>query len=935
MGLLSFHRRHIQDFAKTAKCLSDLLQDDETEPTAKKGRKNTNTVPSSTSIKWEDNHRAALTKLIDAVTNPPILAYADFENQRESEFFVHTDASGLGLGAILYQEQKGMTRVIAYASRTLKPAEQRYHSSKLEFTAMRWAICDQFKDYLAYADHFSVFTDNNPLLYVLEQKKPNAATARWVNELSEYQFSIHFRAGRINRDADCLSRLPLDITEYRELCRETTTLDTFQTMVAHIAVGTDAEDEDDETTSEEEDYEEGSLSDTMKEDQIADEYIGPVLRIMSGKDKSRRKIPALSRLLLKHKAALYLNPQGLLCRKSGALRQVVLPLKHRELVYEMLHTRMGHLGAERTLQLARQRVYWPRMTADITAFTQERCRCLIQRRSRRQPVAPLVSIHTTAPMELVAIDFLHLEKATGGQEYILLVVDHFTRFAQGYPTRNKTARTAAKILFEDYITRFGIPSRILHDQGREFENKLFHFLEQHYGIDRARTTPYHPQTNGLVERMNSTLLNMMRTLPEHKKRRWPEEVNLLLFAYNSTKHTSTNHTPHFLMFGREPHLPLDIVLGRLPKAATKVTSYREYAENWEARMTSAYRTARESSTKSKKYAEKKWQERLTASELLPGDKVLIRNTEKGGPGKLRPQYRPEIYEVLEKTGEEGVVYKVSRLGGKKSGTKTLHRNRMIPCNQLDDLHGAPDQAAEEATCKRKRPTTRRVADRPVEESPSESDSDPETVLDSIEAPALNLIDRAQVAVDDGAPGSSALENLGMDSRDPDVNQHELGDTNDTLNDAEYSDAETSVEIEMGSPDETPVEIEMGSSNEMPETESVPMDDTSDIAYNDAETLAETSAECVSDIEQEDTSFTDEDIAEGVTAQEDNDSDQQGPADAAHQEPEGSGRRVLRSQGRTLTWNPSMGAEGVVVEKPPKRGLINWVKTRVWRGIKRP
>ena len=267
--------------------------------------------------------------------------------------------------------------------------------------------------------------------------------------------------------------------------------------------------------------------------------------------------------------------------------------------------------------------------------------------------------------------------------------------------------------------------------------------------------------------------------------------------------------------------------------------------------------------KSKNYAEKKWQERLTASQLLPGDKVLVRNTEKGGPGKLRSQYRPEIYEVLEKTGEEGVVYKVSRLGGKKSDTKTLHRNRMIPCNQLDDLHGAPDQAAKEATRKGKRPPTRRITDRPAEESPPESDSDPETVLDSIEAPALNLIDGAPVAVDDGAPGSSALGNLGMDSRGPDMNQYELGDTNDTLNDTEYGDAET------------PVEIEMGSSNEMPETENVPTDDTSDIAYNDAETLAETSAEYVSDIEQEDTSITDEDIEEGIAAQEDSDSDQQG------------------------------------------------------------
>ena len=836
LGLLSFHRRHVQNFAATAKCLSDLLVGDGASPTHKNARKD-DRVPSSKKIRWEGVHGDALTKLIEAITNPPILAYADFE----SEFFIHTDASGHGLGAILYQKQKGVTRVIAYASRTLKPAEVNYTSAKLEFTAMRWAITDQFKDYLAYADHFAVFTDNNPLLYVMDQQKPaNTSTQRWVNELAEYNFSIHYRPGKINKDADCLSRLPLDIDTFRELCRETATLDTFQAMVASIAVDDASEDaEAVSSDDEDDDYEEECLTETMEADQMEDEYIGPVRRIIAGTGERPAELSKMSKVLLRSKNKLYLDHRGLLCRRSGALHQLVLPLKHRDMVYDALHTKMGHLGSERTFQLARQRVYWPGMEGDIEEFTRKRCRCLTQRKSRQQPVAPLVSIHSAAPMELVAIDFLHLEKATGGQEYILLIVDHFTRFAQAYPTRNKKAFTAAKILFGDYITRFGIPARILHDQGGEFENKLFHSMEQHYGISRARTTPYHPQCNGCCERMNATLLQMLRTLQENQKQRWPEELSKLMFAYNSTRHSATGHSPYFLLYGREPLLPLDVVLGRVPKVSPKASSYRSYTEEWGERMARAYQIASENSRKSKGFSEERWKKRLLASELQIGDRVLVKNKEQGGPGKLRAQYEPDIYAVQGKLGEEGVVYRVSKLRGKKQPERTLHRNMLLPCNLLDDLQDAPDRTVTDHRGSRNRgsrpPAARIRAVPPVEETQADSDSDPETVLDAIEATAPSVhTDEVRGAAGGGATGSPALM---------------LGELDVELV-SDQEDDSTEIDVPDG-------HVSDGVGTPMPEVE----------------------------------------------------------------------RRVLRSRGRRLAWNPSMGDTDLLLEKPPKRGVINWIRSR--------
>ena len=128
------------------------------------------------------------------------------------------DASGLGLGAILNLQIDDTMQTVAYASRTLKPSEKNYHSTKLEFLGLKWAICSQFHQCLAYADSFKVFTDNNPLLYIMSLDKPNATTQRWVSDLADYNFTIHYRPGKVKKDADCLSRMLLDIGKYVDLC---------------------------------------------------------------------------------------------------------------------------------------------------------------------------------------------------------------------------------------------------------------------------------------------------------------------------------------------------------------------------------------------------------------------------------------------------------------------------------------------------------------------------------------------------------------------------------------------------------------------------------------------------------------------------------------------------------------------------------------------
>ena len=292
------------------------------------------------------------------------------------------------------------------------------------------------------------------------------------------------------------------------------------------------------------------------------------------------------------------------------------------------------------------------------------------------------NITTTAPFEMVSIDFLHLEKSQRGFEYILLIVVHFTRYAQAYPTRNKTARTVAEKIYNDFVPRFGFPARIHSDQGGEFENNLFRQLQQLTGVSKSRTSPYHPQGNGQVERMNRILLSMLRTLPELKKRKWDESLNKMIHAYNCTRHEATGYAPHYLLFGRLPRLPIDLILNLNPHRAQG--EYNVYVQKWQHDMKEAYQIAQQNVTKAAERSKEYYIRRVSGGVLQPGDRVLVRNlTERGGPGKLRPHWEDVIHVVVERMGDQSPVYKVKPESACCGRTRVLHRNLLLPCDALE------------------------------------------------------------------------------------------------------------------------------------------------------------------------------------------------------------------------------------------------------------
>lgn len=270
-------------------------------------------------------------------------------------------------------------------------------------------------------------------------------------------------------------------------------------------------------------------------------------------------------------------------------------MKFRAMVLESLHDQMGHMGVDRTLNLVRSRFYWPKMSADVEkkVKTCERC---VKRKAVPEKSAPLVNIQVTRPLDLLCIDFLSTEPDQSNVQNVLVMTDHYTKYAVALPTSNQKAKTVAKCLWDGFIVHYGFPERILSDQGADFESKLIKELCEMAKIHKVRTTPYHPRGNP-VERFNRTLLNMFDTLKEQDKSRWHDFVKPLVHAYNCTKNDVTGFTPYELMFGRQPRLPVDLAFG-LPVEKPVHESHSKYVQNFKARLEESYRIATHNASKS-------------------------------------------------------------------------------------------------------------------------------------------------------------------------------------------------------------------------------------------------------------------------------------------------------------------------------------------------
>lgn len=677
LGFAGYYRRFVKGFSAIAKPLSQLLSGCQ----RKKGKGKNKSMGEVPEWRWTQEQQSAFEHLKKCLTTPPVLGYPDYTRP----FTLHTDASGDGLGAVLCQEQEGHEKVIAYASRGLSRSEKNYPAHKLEYLALKWAVTDKFSDYL-YGNKFTVLTDNNPLTYILTSAKLDATGHRWLAALAAYDFDIKYRPGIHNADADALSRLPKRLpgeADYQVVTRETIA----SLCKAQMFSGPAAEAlclSADVLDAEEFDVDITMNPRQMRVAQRNDPVLGALYPYVSQKVKPKScRLPnnPEMRALLKEFDNLTMK-RGVMHRSTTVQDkerlQIVLPSEYRPLALKGLHDDIGHLGRDKTLQLVRDRYYWPKMTADVESKVKGCDRC-IRRKTPTNIHAPMVNIVTTQPLELVCMDYLTLEPSKGGFENVLVITDHFTRYAQAYPTRNQTAKTTAEVFFNHFVVHYGLPQRIHSDQGANFQSRLMKELCELVGIAKSRTTPAHAMGNGMCERFNRTLLNMLGTLDTEAKRDWKAHIPLLVHAYNASRHESTGFSPFHLMFGREPRLPINLVLG-VEAEDEEEKSHTQYVTELKKKLRDAYNMANREAERSRGKQKANYDKRVRAGVLELGDRVLVKVLHFEGKHKIADKWGMDVYVISEQPNLDIPVYVVQPEEG--GPTKHLHRNNMLPIGSL-------------------------------------------------------------------------------------------------------------------------------------------------------------------------------------------------------------------------------------------------------------
>ena len=612
LGFVSYYRRFIPNFSKIAKPLNKLLQNLEGTPSQKKKFK----------VHWGPDQQEAFETLQRLCTESPILAYADFK----APFILHTDASGDGLGAVLYQVQEGKQRVIAYASRSVTKSERNYPVHKLEFLALKWAITDKFHEYL-YGSQFQVYTDNNPLTYVLTTAKLDATGHRWVAALSNYTFSILYKPGKGHKDADALScirwpeAMELDAQTVHAVCKGVQAPHGKMETLCHEAQVVDALSKDKAPPG----MTPLEWCQAQSKDPIISQIVEEIKNKTIGKMKIKMGMPSDLKALIRNRRLLILK-HGVLYKRSKVDARtkhlLVVPPSHRQRAMEGCHDQVGHLGQDRVLDLLRDRFYWPGMYVDVVSYINSCPRCL--RRKSQPDKAPLVNIETSQPLELVHLDYLKIEPSKGNIENVLVITDHFTRYAQAFPSKTQTALATAKLLWNNFTLHYVFPSKIITDQGRNFESELIDHLCQLAGVQKLRTSPYHRQTNGQCERFNGTLLNMLGTLTPEQKKDWKSHVPALVHAYNCTRNAATGFSPYFLLFGREPRLPVDVEFGLQRGGQRGSPGESSYISQLRRRLNFAHRKARHMAQRQQARHRGLYDLKCRGAVLSVGDLVLVK-----------------------------------------------------------------------------------------------------------------------------------------------------------------------------------------------------------------------------------------------------------------------------------------------------------------------
>ena len=501
----------------------------------------------------------------------PILAFPT----ESGDYVLDTDASNFGLGGVLSQIQNGVECVIAYYSRALRPSQRKYCTTKREMLAVV-SMCIQFRSCLP-----TLRTDHKSLVWLHRFKDTEGMLARWLHTLHQFQFTIVHWAGRDHGNADGLSRAPTDP------CRQCTRVECPRVNTSVVvadqpfddaSVG-DSEDDDLIPLQSGEDWiaqldddlsrpasqsgEVFSISALQREDPTCVTLLEWIRSDTFPPWTEVRSLCPELRFLWHHRNNLSVDTNGVLWRKrSSAVSQLQLlvPKPGRERLFLNYHATLigGHLGRNRTLARLSQRFYWSGMADDVGDWLRN-CTTCMKRKSPAGRHHPVGNIPTGHRWDRIAMDILDVcDPTPDGFRYILVIADYFSKWTEAFPIKNKCADTVADVLVDKIILRFAMPLVIHSDQGREFENGLMKSLCNLLGCVKTRTAPYHPESDGMVERFNRTCLMMLSMFVNDRRDNWHKLLPFVMHAYRTSVHESTGYSPYRLMMGEECSLPQDV-----------------------------------------------------------------------------------------------------------------------------------------------------------------------------------------------------------------------------------------------------------------------------------------------------------------------------------------------------------------------------------------
>ena len=431
---------------------------------------------------------------------------------------------------------------------------------------------DHFKGYV-WGPKFLVRTDHAALVCLKNLKNIQGMLARWLAKLQQFHFDIVHRPGAQHGNADGLSRCPqcergscAPITNtghsdpeqpYANSCEgssldsELIPLESGETCMAAVML---AQSENSKLIT--------TAQKTDSEISIVREWL------VTGKFPTCIQDFAPASYELKAywigRKSLFLDTENILWRNrstTGSRAQLVAPRSLRDTISNDSHhtTYGGHFGMTQTHSKIQLHYFWPGMSE----FVRDRitaCHKCIARKSPVNRHQPMGHVPVSGRFERVAMDLLDVSVISAkGYTYILVVCDYFTKYTEAYPLKDKTARSVADALMDIWLPRYGFPLFLHSDQGKEFDNTMIHKLSELLGTAKTKTTPYHPRSDGLVERFNRTRLAMLAMFVSREHDNWDDLLPFMMLAYNTTVHTATGFTPYRLVFGEECNLPGNLV----------------------------------------------------------------------------------------------------------------------------------------------------------------------------------------------------------------------------------------------------------------------------------------------------------------------------------------------------------------------------------------